>query len=58
MVSQLLSRYEHVFQMLGGNPGVGFDQVYDLKTLKPVPAWQQLYEEVKAEVQELGLVSL
>ena len=58
LVSQLLSRYEHVFQMPNGNPGVRFDQAYDLKTLKPVPSWQQLYEEVKAEVREMGLKPL
>ena len=58
LVSQLLSRYEHVFQMPKGNPGARFDQAYDVKTLKPVPAWQQLYEEVKAEVREIGLASL
>jgi len=58
MVSQLLNRYEHVFQMPGGNPGVRFDVAYNMKTLKPVPAWQQLYEEVKEEVQEMGLESL
>ena len=58
LVSQLLSRYEHVFQMPKGNPGARFDQAYDVKTLKPVPAWQQLYEEVKAEVREMGLASL
>jgi methylamine--corrinoid protein Co-methyltransferase len=58
LVSQLLSRYEHIFQMPGGNPGVRFDQAYDLKTLKPVPDWQQLYEEVKVEVREMGLRTL
>ncbi|MDP2964823.1 MAG: monomethylamine:corrinoid methyltransferase [Pelolinea sp.] len=58
LVSQLLSRYEHVFQMPNGNPGVRFDQAYNLKTLKPVPSWQQLYEEVKAEVREMGLKPL
>lgn len=41
-----------------GHPGVRFDQAYDLKTLKPVPAWQQMYEEVKAEVRDLGLITL
>ncbi|MCJ7519900.1 MAG: monomethylamine:corrinoid methyltransferase, partial [Anaerolineaceae bacterium] len=58
LVNQLLSRYEHVFQIPGGNTGVRFDLAYDLKTLKPVPEWQQLYEEVKKEVSEMGLVLL
>ena len=58
MVTGLLGRYEHVFQMQNGNPGVRFDQAYDLKTLKPVPAWQAMYEEVKTEVRGMGLASL
>jgi len=58
LVDQLLSRYEHVFQIPGGNPGVRFDLAYDLKTLKPIPEWKQLYEEVKKEVSEMGLVLL
>ena len=58
IVAELLSRYEHVFQMRNGNPGVRFDKAYDLKTLQPIPAWQQLYDEVKAEVREMGLASL
>ncbi|HEY59261.1 MAG TPA: monomethylamine:corrinoid methyltransferase [Anaerolineae bacterium] len=58
IVVELLSRYEHVFQMQNGNPGVRFGRAYDLKTLKPVPAWQQLYEEVKAEVRKMGLAYL
>jgi len=58
MVAELLSRYEHVFQIKNGNPGVRFDKAYDLNTLKPVPAWQRLYDEVKAEVREMGLTHL
>jgi len=58
MVAGLLSRYEHVFQMRNGNPGVRFDKAYDLKTLQPIPAWQRLYDEVKAEVREMGLAGL
>ena len=58
LVDQLLNRYEHVFQIPGGNPGVRFDLAYDLKTLKPIPEWKQLYEEVKKEVSEMGLVLL
>ena len=29
-----------------------------MKTLQPVPAWQQLYTEVKAEVRKMGLTHL
>ena len=55
LINALLSRYEHVFQMPGGNPGVRFDHAYDLTTLQPVPAWFKLYEQVKAELRALGL---
>jgi methylamine--corrinoid protein Co-methyltransferase len=55
IINQLFNRYEHVFQLSGGNPGVRFDQAYDLETLKPVPEWQKIYEEVRSEVQGLGL---
>jgi len=55
LVSQLLSCYEYVFQIPGGNPGVRFDLAYDLKTLNPVPKWQQLYDDIKMEVIKMGL---
>ena len=58
IVSGLISRYEHVFKAKGGNPGVPFDQAYDLATLTPVPAWQALYREVKAELRTMGLSAL
>lgn len=58
MVLNLLGWYEHIFQRKDGNPGVRFDQAYDLKTIKPVTAWQQLYEEVKEDVRKLGLQTL
>jgi methylamine---corrinoid protein Co-methyltransferase len=55
LVLRLLEKYEHVFQQPGGNPGVRFDQAYDLKTLQPLPQWTRLYHEVKAELNQLGL---
>jgi len=55
LVNQLYNRYEHIFKLPGGNPGVRFDQAYDLETLEPVPEWLRLYEEVRSEVQALGL---
>jgi len=58
IVTNLLSRYEHVFQMQNGNPGVRFDKAYDMKTIQPVPAWLQLYDEVKTEVRKMGLTYL
>ena len=58
LVLALLAEYEHVFDRPEGNPGSRFDEVYDLGTLLPVPAWEQMYEEVKAEVREMGLSAL
>jgi methylamine---corrinoid protein Co-methyltransferase len=58
LVGSLLEKYEPVFARHDGNPGVPFEQAYDLATLKPLPAWEQLYREVKAEVREMGLVGL
>jgi methylamine---corrinoid protein Co-methyltransferase len=55
MVLALLERYEHVFSQPGGNPGVRFDQAYDMVTLKPRPEWEALYCEVKEDVRQLGL---
>ena len=55
---RLLEKYEHVFSQSSGNPGRRFDEVYDLETLQPVPAWKQMYRQVKAEVRALGLAAL
>lgn len=55
LILNLLERYEHVFQQEGGNPGVRFDQAYDLKTLTPVSEWLTMYTEVKEELREMGL---
>jgi methylamine--corrinoid protein Co-methyltransferase len=58
LVLKLLEKYEHVFDQSGGNPGVRFDRAYDMKTLKPRSEWQQMYDEVKAEVRDMGLSAL
>ncbi len=58
LVLRLLSRYEHVFSQPGGNPGVRFDRAYDLPTLRPVPAWLEMYQAVKDEVIRMGLSAL
>jgi len=58
LVLKLLEKYEHVFDMPDGNLGARIDEAYDMKTLRPVPAWEEMYEEVKREVREMGLVTL
>lgn len=55
LVLCLLDKYETVFSLPGGNPGVPFEQAYDLRTLQPQPAWQRLYEEVKQDLRQMGL---
>jgi methylamine--corrinoid protein Co-methyltransferase len=53
LVRQLVERYKpDLDQRPIGQP---FPEVYDPVTLKPRPAWQALYEEVKAELDEMGL---
>ena len=58
LVLGLLPKYEHIFRQPGGNPGLPFEQVYDLETLRPKPEWLEMYQEVKKEVREMGLVGL
>lgn len=55
MVLKLLEKYEGVFRKEGGNPGVRFDKAYDMDTLTPLPQWQAMYDEVKAELIQMGL---
>lgn len=55
LVLKLLEKYRHVFTQQGGNPGVRFDQAYDLETLRPRPEWEQMYQEVRAELAQMGL---
>src|SRR5262249_44728727 len=58
LVVKLLEKYEHIFDMAGGNPGLPFDQAYDMVSVRPKPEWQKMYEEVKADVKSLGLEAL
>lgn len=55
MVLNLLEKYEHIFGRPQGNPGLPLDQVYDMDRLQPVPAWQEMYDEVKADLGGMGL---
>jgi methylamine--corrinoid protein Co-methyltransferase len=58
LILRLLEKYEHVFDMPDGNPGVRIDEAYDLSTMKPISEWEQAYQEVKAEIREMGLGAL
>jgi methylamine--corrinoid protein Co-methyltransferase len=54
-VLELLEKYEHIFKLPGGNPGVRFDQAYNLETLQPVPAWAGMYENTVEMLCGMGL---
>ncbi len=55
IVLKLLAKYEHVFGMEDKNKGKRFDEAYDMETITPVPQWQAMYDEVKAELSEMGI---
>ncbi len=55
LVLKLLAKYEHIFGQEGGNDGQPFDVSYNMETIEPVPEWQQMYEEVTADLREMGL---
>jgi methylamine--corrinoid protein Co-methyltransferase len=52
---RLLPRYEPVFERPGGNPGLPFDQVYDLGRMQPLPYWEDMVAGVKTELAGMGL---
>jgi methylamine---corrinoid protein Co-methyltransferase len=53
MVTRLVDLYKPVLdQRPMGKP---FNEVYDVATLKPMPSWLALYEDVKEELKKMGL---
>ena len=55
IILTLLEKYEGVFVKEGGNPGVCISEAYDLETVRPVPAWQEMYDQVREELIQSGL---
>ena len=56
IVKQLLVKYQPIIdQRPMGKP---FQEVYDVKRLKPTAEWLAVYEEVKEELRQLGLKNL
>jgi methylamine--corrinoid protein Co-methyltransferase len=53
IIKFLLSKYEN--NLKDAPAGDTFENLYDQRTLQPIPAYQQLYEEVKTELRQLGL---
>ena len=58
LIAHIYEKYAHIFDMPGGNPGVRFDQTYDVETIQPIPEWQGMYDEVKREITEMGLEAM
>jgi methylamine--corrinoid protein Co-methyltransferase len=54
LISSIYPKYAYIFELPGGNPGVRFDQAYNIETNQPVPRWLQMYEEVKKDISTLG----
>ncbi len=53
IVKQLTEKYESgLSEAPAGKP---FEEVYDLDTVTPKTEWQGLYDEVKVELQQMGL---
>jgi methylamine--corrinoid protein Co-methyltransferase len=52
---KMLPLYEHIFTQEAGNPGLPFDQVYDIHSIQPMKFWEKMYEEVKVELKGFGL---
>ncbi|MDR3576099.1 MAG: monomethylamine:corrinoid methyltransferase [Anaerolineaceae bacterium] len=53
LVKKLVALYKPI---LDQRPkGLPFSELYDVTTIKPLPAWLQLYEQVKGELKEMGL---
>jgi len=55
LINRIYQKYAHVFKLPMGNAGVRFDQAYSVETLQPLPAWLQMYADVKREVAAIGL---
>jgi methylamine--corrinoid protein Co-methyltransferase len=59
LVLALLPKYEWLFEPgAPANTGQSFNVIYDQKTIRPVLAWEKIYQEVKMEVRSLGLSKL
>jgi len=55
MILELLARYEHIYEDKNGNPGLRFDQVYNMVTIEPFDEWMKVYLEGKDLLRKMGL---
>ncbi len=53
MIRNIYKKYEHTLD----EPKLGkpFNEVYDVKTIEPLPEWQAMYDKVKADLKEMGI---
>ena len=52
IIKLLLSKYEN--NLKDAPAGDTFENLYDQRTLQPIPEYQQLYDEVKTELRQIG----
>jgi methylamine--corrinoid protein Co-methyltransferase len=53
IVKELLSMYESTLdEMPRGKP---FEEVYNMDTVEPTPEWQEMYDEVRDELIDMGI---
>lgn len=55
LVLKLLDKYEKIFKDKESYYGKPFNEAYDMTTVTPVPEWQQMYDEVKEDLKQMGL---
>ena len=55
LVRQIVSKYERDVTRDGGPWGYTFGEIYDTRTLTPRQEFQELYEKMKNEMENLGL---
>ncbi|MCK5585903.1 monomethylamine:corrinoid methyltransferase, partial [Candidatus Bipolaricaulota bacterium] len=55
IVEALYDKYKDKLDLENAPKGQPFEELYNLKTLTPTPEHQALYDQVKAELVELGI---
>ncbi len=51
LINALYDKYKHVF--VNGNDGQPFEVAYDVESITPVAQWQQMYDEVMDEIEDM-----
>jgi hypothetical protein len=55
IVEQLYGKYKDLLDFDEAPKGLAFEQMFDMKTLKPTDEHQAIYDEVKEELIRLGV---